>query len=491
MKTLNEIASYLSVINQPKFNVNPEIQGIQVNSQKVTESDLFICISGYTVDGHDFVDQAIKNGAVAIIAEKELNRNDVPVLYVKDTKQTLSLIANYFYDFPSNQLHLIGVTGTNGKTSVTYLLDEIFRCNEESTAVIGTIQMKIGDQVYPIANTTPEPSYLQHSFRKMVEQNIDHCMMEVSSHALELGRVNGCDFDIAVYTNLSQDHLDFHETMDDYLAAKLRLFSHLGNRYQLEQPKFAIINLDDQYANDFIKATSQRIITYGIDQEADFTARNIQLTANGTQFTLDTGEQQIDITTPLIGKFNIYNMLAAIATAYISGVSLATISLALSQSNGVPGRFEAVKGDHDFSVIVDFAHTPDSLENVLTTIRTFATQKIYLVVGCGGDRDRTKRPLMAKVGEDHADYLILTSDNPRTEDPLTIISDMEAGLTGKEYTVEVDRKKAIEYAINLAKTGDVVLIAGKGHETTQTIGKETLPFNDYLVAQEAILNKLP
>lgn len=488
MKTLNEIANYL-LLNAPRFERNPEIKGIQVDSREVKDSDLFICISGYTVDGHDFVDQAIQNGAVAIVAEKELNRDDIPVLYVEDTEQTLSFLANYFYDFPSNNLHLIGVTGTNGKTSVTYLLEEIFNYHQEKTALIGTIQMKIGEQVFPLANTTPEASLLQKSFRKMVDEKIDHCMMEVSSHALDLGRVNGCDFDLAIYTNLSQDHLDFHQTMADYLTAKLRLFSHLGNNYDPSKPKYAVINQDDYYANDFKRATSQRVVTYGIDQVADFTAKNLKLTAHGTEFTLVALNQQIEITTPLIGKFNVYNMLAAIAAAYLSDVSLEVITEALGQSKGIPGRFETVKGDHDFGVIIDFAHTPDSLENVLTTIRSFVKNDLYLVVGCGGDRDRTKRPLMAKMGEKYADYTILTSDNPRTEDPEAIIADMEKGMTTDRYTVEVDRAKAIAHAVQLAKKDDIILIAGKGHETTQIIGKETFPFDDYQVANQAILNK--
>ncbi|WP_440895196.1 UDP-N-acetylmuramoyl-L-alanyl-D-glutamate--2,6-diaminopimelate ligase [Amphibacillus sp. Q70] len=489
MKTLNDMAKYLLLTNKPVFKQNPEIKKLQVDSRKVEPGDLFICISGYTNDGHAFVDQAIQNGAVAILAEKNIDRDDLPVLYVKDTDQALSFLANYFYDFPSNDLHLIGVTGTNGKTSITYLLEEIFKFNQEKTAVLGTIQMKIADQVYPTTNTTPEPSFLQRSFKQMVDQKIDHCMMEVSSHALELGRVNGCDFDIAIYTNLSQDHLDFHQTMDDYLKAKMRLFNQLGNKYDLKQPKYAIINRDDNYFSDFERATSQRVVTYGIDHEADFMAKNIKLTANGTSFTVHTMDGQIEMCTPLIGRFNVYNMLASIAAAYLSGVSLTNIKGALEQSDGVRGRFEAVRGDHPFGVIIDFAHTPDSLENVLTTIRSFSQGRLYLVVGCGGDRDRGKRPLMAAVGEKYADYTILTSDNPRTEDPLAIISDMEEGMKTSRYLVEADRAKAINQAIHLAKENDVVLIAGKGHETTQTIGNQTYPFDDYQVAEQAIANK--
>lgn len=489
MKMLNDICNYLMIRPKEAIESNIEIEDLQIDSRKVKPGDLFICITGHNVDGHDFIDQAIKNGAVAILAENEDVEAEVPVLYVSDTSESLSFLASYFYGFPTSDLHLIGITGTNGKTSITYILDEIFKHNKKKTALIGTIQMKIADESYPVLNTTPEPTFLQKSFQKMVDQNIDHCMMEVSSHALELGRVNGCDFDMAIYTNLSQDHLDFHETMDDYLDAKLRLFQHLGNTYNNKHPKFAIINQDDPYAEHFKRATSQRVITYGIDQEADFTAKNIELTASQTMFTLHTKQESIEITTSLIGKFNVYNMLGAISAAYVTGVSLEVIKKALEQIKGVRGRFEAVEGNHDFSVIVDFAHTPDSLENVLTTIRSFNQGNVYVVVGSGGDRDRKKRPLMAEISDKYADFTILTSDNPRTEDPLVIIADMEKGMKTDAYLVEPDRKKAIKIAIERAEANDIVLIAGKGHETTQIIGKETIPFDDYQVALEAIEKK--
>ena len=488
MKRLSDITTFL-LLNKPIFEQDPEIKGIEVDSRNIQTGDLFVCISGYTVDGHDFVDQAIDNGAVAIVAERPIGREDIPVIYVDDANHSLSFLANYFYGFPSNDLHLIGVTGTNGKTSVIYLLDEIFQYNQAITGMIGTIEMKIGNQEYPITNTTPEASLLQKSFKKMRDHKVDHCMMEVSSHALELGRVNGCDFDIAVFTNLSQDHLDFHETIEDYLRAKLLLFNRLGNKYELDKSKYAVFNRDDIYFSEIKKSTSQRMVTYGIDKQADFVAKNLNLTADGTTFTLTAFNTQIEIISPLIGKFNVYNMLAAIATAYLSGVSLLVIKEALSQIKGIRGRFEAVKGNQDYNVIIDFAHTPDSLENVLKTIRSFVQGKVYLVVGCGGDRDRGKRPLMAAVGEKYADYLILTSDNPRTEDPLVIISDMEKGLKTDRYFVEPERRKAINQAINLAEKNDLVLIAGRGHETTQLIGHERVDFDDYEVAEAAILNR--
>lgn len=486
LKTLNDIAKHLLLTDQLSFKQNPIIKGIETDSRKVKPNDLFICISGYTVDGHDYVHQAIAQNAVAIIAEKQIDQVDIPVIYVENTNEALGFLANYFYDFPSNQLHLIGVTGTNGKTSVTYLLDDIFKYNLKKTALIGTIEMKIVDQIYPIDNTTPESSFLQKGFSEMVYKNVDHCMMEVSSHALELGRVNGCDFDIAVFTNLSQDHLDFHGTMDDYLRAKMRLFERLGNKYQIDKPKYAVLNRDDPHFFSLKKATSQRVVTYGIEHPADFMAKDIQLSTHGTVFTLVVFNSEFKITTPLIGKFNIYNILAAAVTAYLSGVSIHIIKGALAETSSIRGRFETVKGKQGFTVIIDFAHTPDSLENVLKTIRAFARNKVYLVMGCGGDRDRSKRPLMAAVGEKYADFLILTSDNPRTEDPSVIISDMKKGLESDRYVVKMDRLKAIHHAIDLAEKNDCILIAGKGHETTQTIGYKAIPFDDYKVAYEAI-----
>ncbi|WP_067838843.1 UDP-N-acetylmuramoyl-L-alanyl-D-glutamate--2,6-diaminopimelate ligase [Amphibacillus sediminis] len=489
MKRLKELLEGFPNYRCESMEQNPIIKGITVDSRQVEAGFLFVCIKGYTVDGHHYVKQAQDNGAAAILAEDPLVDLNIPVVYVNDTNRTLSYIVNQFYDFPSNQLHLIGVTGTNGKTSVTYLLDEMFRAEQRTTAVIGTIQMKIADQVYPTANTTPEPSYLHQAFHQMVSVGVDHCMMEVSSHALDLGRVNGCDFDIAIFTNISQDHLDYHETMEDYIKAKTRLFYQLGNRYEKKANKYAVINKDDPYSEVFAHATSQPVITYGLTNDADVYATDIKLSANGTAFRLNSFKGQVDILTTLMGTFNVYNILAAATAALLAGVPLDKIQATLEQTRGVRGRFEAVKGDHDFGVIIDYAHTPDSLENVLSTIKGFAKQKVFLVVGCGGDRDRTKRPLMAGIGDKYADYTILTSDNPRSEDPIAIIADMEKGMQSTRYHIEVDRAKAIEQAIQMAQAEDIILIAGKGHETYQIIGNETVEFDDYKVAEQAISNK--
>ncbi|MCP8616607.1 UDP-N-acetylmuramoyl-L-alanyl-D-glutamate--2,6-diaminopimelate ligase [Salirhabdus salicampi] len=464
------------------------VHGIEKDSRQVKEGDLFICIKGYTVDGHHFVNQAVENGACAIVAERPIHAN-VPVIYVSNTTKTLAYLANQYYDHPSRDLRLIGITGTNGKTTMTYLLDEIFRHYEEKTGVIGTIQMKIGDEIIPVKNTTPDALFLQKSFREMVDNNVSTAIMEVSSHALDMGRVYGSDYDIAVYTNLSQDHLDYHRSMEDYLRAKTLLFSQLGNHYT-GRPKFAVVNVDDPYHDTFSKSTPYEVLTYGIKEVADVRGVDISLTAKGSSFTMETPKGNVQINSPLPGEFSVYNMLAATATALCADIPLHIIKASLETTNGVPGRFETVDEGQEFGVIVDYAHTPDSLENVLKTIGHFVEGKVYVVVGCGGDRDKTKRPQMAKVATDIADVAIFTSDNPRTEDPKNILNDMVEGITNENYVVEQDRKKAIELAIKSANQGDVVLVAGKGHETYQEIGKERLPFNDRLVAQEAIKAKL-
>lgn len=483
---LNQLPYVYHIINES----NPVITHITTDSREVKAGALFCCVKGYTVDGHDFAKQAYEQGAVALLVEREVT--DVPLVQIKvnDVFRVLSFLANAMYDYPTNDMHMIGITGTNGKTSITYILEEIFKQNKARTALIGTIQMKIGEESYPIKNTTPEPSYLFNSFRAMKEANVDHCMMEVSSHALEQGRVRGIDIDIAVFTNLTQDHLDYHPTMTDYRLAKERLFQQLGNRYDPEHPKFAIINADDAYANYFIQATSQPIVTYGLTKASDLHALDIKLSATKTQFTLSGMVKDVTITSKLIGKFNVYNMLAAAATALKSGVPITDIKAALESIPGVKGRFQSVQTSSDYSVIIDYAHTPDSLKNVLETVQTFTKGKIYCVVGCGGDRDKTKRPLMAHVSETYSDVTILTSDNPRTEDPEVIIKDMEQGLESTDYIVEVDRKQAIHRAIELASPDDVILIAGKGHETYQIIGRETYPFDDYQVAHEYLEQRL-
>ncbi|GMB08555.1 UDP-N-acetylmuramoylalanyl-D-glutamate--2,6-diaminopimelate ligase [Thermolongibacillus altinsuensis] len=464
---------------------NPTITSIEMDSREVKKGSLFVCIQGFTVDGHDFAKQAVDHGAVAVIAEKPLDL-PVPVIQVKDSRRAMAVLADAFYGQPTHRLHLIGVTGTNGKTTTTHIIERIFRNAHKKTGLIGTINIKIGDETYDVKNTTPESLILQKTFKKMVDEQVDVAVMEVSSHALHMGRVHGCDFDVAVFTNLTQDHLDYHQTMDHYRWSKGLLFAQLGNRFNHERPKFAVLNEDDPASSEYKKSTAATIITYGIDQKSDIMAKNIQMTTSGTTFDLVTPIDTVRVRTKLIGKFSVYNILAAVAACLVSRIPLTTIVETIEQIEGVPGRFEVVDEGQNFTVIVDYAHTPDSLENVLKTIRQFAERRVFVVVGCGGDRDRTKRPLMGQIAAQYGDVPIFTSDNPRSEDPLAILKEMEAGVSGKNVLSIVDRKEAITYAIDHAQEGDVVLIAGKGHETYQIIGDQVLHFDDRLVAREAI-----
>lgn len=485
MKKLTEILRKVPFYTCKDSIDHIEVNGIEMDHRKVKNNHIFICIKGYTVDGHDYAELAVENGAVVVIAERQLQLN-VPVIVVGNTSKLLPLIAATYYQNPSRHFPLIGVTGTNGKTTVTHLIDEMFQATNKKTGIIGTIEMRINNKVTEVKNTTPDSLFLQESFEKMRLEAVDVGIMEVSSHALDQGRVNGADFDIAIFTNLTQDHLDYHKTMDHYLFAKSLLFAQLGNDYTTN--KYAVINIDDENSAFISRATAQPIITYAINQKADFYATNIQLKSDGTDFIMHTPIGKIEITSKLMGNFSIYNMLAASAAAYCSNIELDVIKHVLNHTSGVRGRFEPILNDKGFGVIVDYAHTPDSLENVLKTAKGFCNGKIFAIVGCGGDRDKTKRPLMANVACEYADTAIFTSDNPRSEDPQAIITDMIEDIKKENYQVIIDRYKAIEQAINQAKPNDIVLIAGKGHETYQIIGDTVHDFDDAEVARQ-LLNK--
>jgi UDP-N-acetylmuramoyl-L-alanyl-D-glutamate--2,6-diaminopimelate ligase len=469
----------------PYQGTNPEITSIENDNRKVQKGSLFICIKGYTVDGHDYAESAVNNGAAAVLAEKELTLS-VPVIIVNDTTRAMAVLADAFYQQPTKKMHLIGITGTNGKTTTSHLIEKIFSDVNRSTGLIGTMYTKIGDQKIETKNTTPESLILQKGFHQMLVAGVDTAIMEVSSHALHMGRVHGCDYDIAVFTNLSQDHLDYHKTMDDYKHAKSLLFSQLGNTFDPNKPKYAILNADDSASEMYRKSTAAHVVTYGIDNNADFQARNIHMTSAGTTFEIVIEEKNYPINIQLIGKFSVYNVLASIAAAFVSKIPMNKIIDSIESVKGVDGRFELVNAGQEFTVIVDYAHTPDSLENVLKTIQSFAKKRVFVIVGCGGDRDKTKRPLMAEIACHYATDPIFTSDNPRSEDPITILKDMENGVLGKSYITIPDRKEAIGTAINHAAEGDVILIAGKGHETYQIIGSKVYDFDDRVVAREAI-----
>jgi UDP-N-acetylmuramoyl-L-alanyl-D-glutamate--2,6-diaminopimelate ligase len=468
---------------------NPQISSIEMDSREVKSGSLFICVKGYTVDGHEFVDQAIEKGAVAIISESPLHVR-VPVVTVTDSKRVMAVLADAFYQHPTQKLQLIGITGTNGKTSTTHMIEKIMRAAGRNTGLIGTIHTKIGDQTFDTKNTTPESLTLQKTFSKMLQHQVDTAIMEVSSHALDLGRVHGCDFDIAVFTNLTQDHLDYHGSMTEYRRAKGLLFAQLGNSFNPEKPKYAVLNADDEAAEEYKRSTSAHVITYGVNQPSHIRATDIKMENNGTRFTLSIEGKSYQVQIKLVGLFSVYNVLAAIATSIAANVPISTIIDTLKEIEGVQGRFELVHAGQDFAVVVDYAHTPDSLGNAIQTLKEFVKGSLFVIVGCGGDRDKSKRPIMAGIAATHADVAIFTSDNPRSEDPDQILKDMEAGAQQGDFKTIIDREEAIRYAIERAKKDDIILIAGKGHETYQIIGQEVVDFDDREVAKKVIKERL-
>ncbi|MHA6484732.1 UDP-N-acetylmuramoyl-L-alanyl-D-glutamate--2,6-diaminopimelate ligase [Paenibacillus sp. strain BS8-2] len=469
-----------------------EFLGVEKDSRKVKQGTLFVCVPGHKADGHAYAGEAVARGASAIVAERLLPL-DIPQLIVKDARMANAIIASHVYAYPSESVRLIGVTGTNGKTTTTYLVETILNDYGYPAGVIGTIERRFGGATFPMNNTTPDAEELQRYLAEMRDGGTAYCAMEVSSHALEQGRVKGCRFRTAIFTNLTQDHLDYHGTMEKYGDAKGLFFSRLGNAYasRQEERTYAILNADDEASAKFSRLTAAEVITYGVEQEADVRASHIRISARGTMFHVSTFKGEAEVQLNLPGKFNVYNALAAIAATLLEGVPLEKIVASLASIPGVPGRVESVEAGQSFAVIVDYAHTPDGLENVLKATREFAEGRLITVFGCGGDRDRSKRPLMGRIAVQYANYMIVTSDNPRTEDPERIIEDILQGvkMAGAEldrYAVIPDRKSAIEKAVEMASQGDVVLIAGKGHETYQLIGGEVFDFDDRLTAKDAI-----
>jgi UDP-N-acetylmuramoyl-L-alanyl-D-glutamate--2,6-diaminopimelate ligase len=463
-------------------------------TKKTCLGDMQTEITGIESDSrHDYVDKAKQLGAVALVVSKPVE-TDLPYILVPDTRFAMAVCADHFFAHPSQAMHVIGITGTNGKTTTAHLIDAILSDASKKVDVMGTIGMRIGDQLFESKNTTQEALELHRNLRKMKDGGAQYAVMEVSSHALSLGRVKGVQFKTAIFTNLTQDHLDFHGTMENYMEAKGLFFSRLGNTYNPATKVHAILNADDHASQTYLAQTAVEVITYGIENDADVRAIDLRMNANGTQFTVKSYAGDWDFQLKMIGKFNVYNALAAIAAALVEGISLKQIAASLAEVNGVNGRFEPVIAGQSFLVVVDYAHTPDSLENVLHTIREFATGKIITVFGCGGDRDKSKRPIMGKIASELSDYVVLTTDNPRTENPATILSEIENGLHTKmvqenRYERIENRQTAIEKAIEMAGPHDVVLIAGKGHETYQEIHGVRTDFDDRKVAEQAIRGK--
>ena len=489
-----ELKKILELITDYKIIGDCEkiITGIEQDSRKVVAGTLFVCMNGAKVDGHDFAIQAIEKGANTILAEKEISvPPHITLIVVSDVRETIKIIVPYFYDYPGTKMRIIGITGTNGKTTTSYLTKNILQKAGYKVGVIGTIQIMIENEILPINNTTPDVIELQQILYKMYDAKIDYVVMEISSHALELERIICCEIDVAAFTNLTQDHLDFHKTIENYTVAKAKLFKLLNNNSNVKASKSAVVNVDDKAGISMLAATSDacNIITYGINNVASLKAENVQVLAKGASFEIK-GLTNINLTLKITGIFNVYNVLAAVGIALAEKVEAMVIKEALEEANCVAGRFELVDEGQDFSVIVDYAHTPDGLENILKTAREITTQRIITVFGCGGDRDRTKRPIMGKIATELSDIVIATSDNPRTEDPEFILSEIEAGilpvLGAKSYEKITERYEAIKKAIKLAQKDDIVIIAGKGHENYQILKNETIHFDDRETAGELL-----
>ena len=472
-----------------------EITSIERDSRRAREGTLFACIVGAHVDAHSFIPDVARAGARAVLTERA--SVDVPdgvaVLYVPNLQEALDTIVPYFYDYPARAMRVIGITGTNGKTTTSYLVRAILRHAGHRVGLIGTIQAMIEDEVLPTSNTTPDIIVLQQMLAEMRTRGIDTVVMEVSSHALALGRVAGIEFDTAAFTNLTQDHLDFHKTMENYALAKAHLFE-LVSAPGTKEGKTAVLNADDAASETMRAHTHCPVITYGVDHPADLTAQDVQLACDGMELTLMHGGKRLfHLHTGITGLFNVHNVLAAVGASLAEHVEAADIAAALTAFTGVPGRFELVREGQDFAVIVDYAHTPDGMENVLRTARAVTKGRIIAVFGCGGDRDRTKRPIMGRIGAEMADIAILTSDNPRTENPAAIVDEVERGVLpvigDKPYEKIVDRRTAIFHAIGRAQAGDTVVILGKGHETYQILKDGTIHFDDREQAREAIRSR--
>jgi UDP-N-acetylmuramoyl-L-alanyl-D-glutamate--2,6-diaminopimelate ligase len=493
MATLGELVAGLA-IGESQGPLESEVTGLAYDSRRVKPGDVFVCIRGLRTDGHFYAAEAAGKGAAAVVVERELAQPvGVPLVQVADTRQALGLMAARHYGFPSHSLRMIGVTGTNGKTTTTYLAKAILEAAGHKVGLIGTIHNLAGDEEIPTERTTPESLDLQALLAHMRDVGCSHVVMEVSSHAIELKRVAGVEFDLGIFTNLTQDHLDFHGTFENYRAAKGKFFTALGHTSK-PGPRWAIINRDDPSAEYFTRVSTVPVLTYGLEAEAQVRAEEVRLRGTGLSYRLQSTEGGVELFLRLSGQFNVYNSLAAAAAGLAEGCPLGVVKQALERVPGVPGRFEVVDAGQPFAVVVDYAHTPDGLENLLRAADSVTERRKILVFGCGGDRDRGKRPLMGEIAGRLADYTVVTSDNPRSEDPSAICSEVVAGVArtaaGPEvYRVLVDRREAIEHAVGVAQPGDVVLIAGKGHETYQIFPNRTIHFDDREVAREELARR--
>ncbi|HBI6994087.1 TPA: UDP-N-acetylmuramoyl-L-alanyl-D-glutamate--2,6-diaminopimelate ligase [Clostridium perfringens] len=469
-----------------KGNEESKVQNIRYDNRKIEQGDAFVCVKGFKVDGHSFIGDAIKKGAKTLIVQEDVSvQEDITIIKVRDTRKALAIMSSNYFGNPKDKLKIIGITGTNGKTTSAFIIKSILEKAGFMTGLIGTIANYIGNKKVDAVRTTPESYELHELFKNMVDAGVEYCVMEVSSHSLELDRVYGIQFEEGIFTNLTRDHLDFHKTFENYYNAKFKLF---------ERSNHSIINLDDPYGANIVKDIEERglktkVSTFSIEKESDFKAFEIKSHSNGSEFKVNLESiEEFSINIP--GEYNIYNSLGCIICAYNLNIPMDKIKEGLSDVV-IPGRCELVAKEKNlpYSIIIDYAHTPDGLENILSTVKAFTKNRIISVFGCGGDRDKVKRPQMGKIGCELSDIAIITSDNPRSEEPMDIINDIVKPLNYDNFVIEVNRKEAIRKAMNMALEGDVIVIAGKGHETYQILKDETIHFDEREVVYDILEGK--
>lgn len=469
-----------------KGNEESKVQNIRYDNRKIEQGDAFVCVKGFKVDGHSFIGDAIKKGAKTLIVQEDVSaQEDITIIKVRDTRKALAIMSSNYFGNPKDKLKIIGITGTNGKTTSAFIIKSILEKAGFMTGLIGTIANYIGNKKVDAVRTTPESYELHELFKNMVDAGVEYCVMEVSSHSLELDRVYGIQFEEGIFTNLTIDHLDFHKTFENYYNAKFKLF---------ERSNHSIINLDDPYGANIVKDIEERglktkVSTFSIEKESDFKAFEIKSHSNGSEFKVNLESiEEFSINIP--GEYNIYNSLGCIICAYNLNIPMDKIKEGLSDVV-IPGRCELVAKEKNlpYSIIIDYAHTPDGLENILSTVKAFTKNRMISVFGCGGDRDKVKRPQMGKIGCELSDIAIITSDNPRSEEPMDIINDIVKPLNYDNFVIEVNRKEAIRKAMNMALEGDVIVIAGKGHETYQILKDETIHFDEREVVYDILEGK--
>jgi len=485
LKTLLASIPVREIVGPPDRTV----ESIAYDSRRVQRNGCFVALRGEKSDGHDFIGQAIEKGAEVIVAERPEKHSRATCVVVENTRTAMADLAAAFYGFPARKLKTAGVTGTNGKTTTTFLIKHICEKAGLRCGLIGTVRYEIAERVLPAPRTTPESLDIEELLAQMLNAGCRAAAMEVSSHALALERTRGLEWEVAVFTNLTQDHLDFHGTMENYFESKAKLFTQLGEQLKKRKP-VAVINVDDRYGQQLLARIDKKVsvVTFGMGARADFRGSNYHREFGATSYQLDARGKSYLVRLPLIGRFNVANSMAALAAANALGIRLREAVLSLSKVPQVPGRLEMVQAKRQFQVFVDYAHTPDALLNVLKTLRELDPRRLIVVFGCGGDRDKQKRPLMGEVVDRNADFAIITSDNPRKEDPEAIIAAVEKGFHSERFEKITDRAQAIARAIEIAQPRDVVLIAGKGHENYQEFADHTVPFEDIQVARRAIEN---